>query len=581
VFSLKKRLLSDQLRWALSYLRPYLLPLVGIFVIFFSQSYAFSLLPMAGTNFLFELLTPEKIEKIYHYFALALGLLIAKAVLAFIGGYFKEIINNAAIKRMRDDIFSHIMKLDFKYFSDHKTGNIVATCVSDVEEIRLLFYQGLISFFSNATLLILIVIRLSLLNWLLTIVSFTMLPLLYFIVRVIGKKIRAVSKEYRKNLASITTNLHETLTGIEVVKSFANEEHEISVFEKTTQQYKKTYARLARFQKFLDPFTELSIYFIMMLLIGIGSLFIVRGTWEVKLLTEYLMLLGIMNMPVRNIPRVIANFKVAAASIDRIRHVLSIEPKVVERVNPLVRKIDGFIDFEHVWFSYDSKSVVLQDVSLHVEKGDIIALVGPSGAGKTTIANLIPRFYDCVRGEIRIDGINVKDYSLRSLRTQIGIVAQNISLFNTSIRDNITYAKSDVTDEEIFEAAKRAYAYDFIIDLPRGFDTNVGERGVKLSGGQKQRISIARTILMNPEILILDEATSALDSESENYIQLPINELMQGRTSVIIAHRLSTIGHATKILVIEGGEIVDAGSHDELLERCSLYSKIYSLQYFR
>jgi ABC-type multidrug transport system fused ATPase/permease subunit len=319
----------------------------------------------------------------------------------------------------------------------------------------------------------------------------------------------------------------------------------------------------------------------MMMLIGIGSLFIVRGEWEVKLLTEYLMLLGIMNMPVRNIPRVITNFKVAAASIDRIRNLLSIEPTVVERENPLERKIDGVIEFDHVWFAYDSKTMVLQDVSLHAEKGDVIALVGPSGAGKTTIANLIPRFYDCVQGEIRIDGIDVKDYSLKSLRTQVGIVAQNISLFNTSIRDNITYAKPNVTDEEIFEAARSAYAYDFIMDLPRGFDTNVGERGVKLSGGQKQRISIARTILMNPEILVLDEATSALDSESEHYIQLAINELMKGRTSVIIAHRLSTISHATKILVLEGGEVVDIGSHDELLERCSLYSKIYNLQYFR
>jgi subfamily B ATP-binding cassette protein MsbA len=577
----KKRLFSEQIRWALSYLKPYYLGLLGVLVLSFTQNYAFSMLPMAGTNFLFELLTPDKIDTIYRYFALAVSLLVAKAVFNFLERYFTEVINNAAIKRIRDDIFSHLMRLDLQFFSERKTGNIVSIGISDVEEIKLYIYQGIVGFFSNFILLVIIIIRLMLLNWLLTVISFAMMPLLYVVVRFIGNKIRSVSTEYRKNLGDVSNNLHETLTGIEVVKAFASEDQEIEEFKKNTRTYKKTYRSLAGYRTFLEPFTEMVIYLVIMGLVGIGSIFIIRGNWELKLLTEYLMLLGIMNMPVRNIPRTISNFKMASASVDRIRQMLIVEPRIVEPEKPIEKRLEGSIEFRDVWFSYDGKNDVLQDISLKAEKGDIIALVGPSGAGKTTIANLIPRFYDCRRGAVLVDDIDVRQFGLRSLRMQVGIVSQNISLFNTSIRDNIKYAKREAKDEEVIEAAKRAYAYDFIMELPRQFDTGVGERGVKLSGGQKQRISIARTILMNPEILILDEATSSLDSESEHYIQLAINELMEGRTSVIIAHRLSTINHATKILVLDKGRVVDIGSHEELMKRCSLYSKIYSLQYFR
>jgi subfamily B ATP-binding cassette protein MsbA len=241
----------------------------------------------------------------------------------------------------------------------------------------------------------------------------------------------------------------------------------------------------------------------------------------------------------------------------------------------------GKLEFRNVNFSYDQENDVLKHVSFIIEKGDILAFVGPSGAGKTTIANLIPRFYDCNSGKVLIDDIDIRNYSLSSLRSQIGFVSQNVILFNTSIYENIRYSMREAKAEEIIEAAKQAYAYDFIKELPQQFDTIVGEKGVRLSGGQKQRISIARTILINPHILILDEATSALDSESEYYIKLAINNLMEGRTSVLIAHRLSTISHATKILVIDKGEIIDNGSHDELLNRCDLYKRVYELQYFR
>ena len=578
---MKKKWLSDRLVWALSYLKPYALGLSGVVILTFIQNYAFAMLPMASTNFLFELLSPEKIHTIYRYFAIAIGLLIVKALFSFFAQYSTELIANAALKKVRDDFFSHLMVLGLPFFTEQKTGNVVSIAISDVEEIKLYFYRGIISFTSNIFLLAIIMARLFVLNWLLTLISLIALPTLFFVVRFLGNKIRDISKVFRKNLGSISTNIHETLTGIEVVKAFATEEREIEGFKVHTKRYKRTYSKLVLYMSFIEPFTEMIVLVIAMGLIGVGSIFIVRGDWQVKMLTEYLILLGILNAPIRSIPRGISNFKTASASMDRIRNLLAIEPQIVETPNPISRTIEGGINFKNVWFSYDDENDVLRDISFNVQKGEIIALVGPSGAGKTTIANLIPRFYDCRQGEISIDGIDVKDYSLKSLRRQIGIVSQNISLFNTTIRENICYAKPDAADDEVFEAAKKAYAYDFIMELPKGFDTKVGERGVKLSGGQKQRISIARAILMSPEILILDEATSALDSESERYIQLALNDLMEGRTSVIIAHRLSTVNHANKILVVDKGEVVDVGTHDELMDRCELYSKIYDLQYFR
>lgn len=578
---MKKALFNDRLRWALSYLKPYTFGLIGVLILSFTQNYAYSKLPMAGTNFLFDLLSPEKIETAYRYLALAIGLLVAKAAFSFVSSYTNEVINNKALKCVRDDLFSHLLVLDLKFFAERKTGNIVSIAISDIEEIKVRFYSGLIGFISNMILSTIILVRLFRLNWMLTLISFAVMPVLYVIVRVIGNRIRAISTEYRKHLGDISTNVHETLTGIEVVKAFANERREITEFKENTKKYRNAYTRMGLHKTFLEPFTELVVLIMLMGLLGIGSIFIIGGSWEVKMLTEYLMLLAILSGPIRRVPRIVSNFKIASASIDRIMNLLAVKPQIVERKNPISKTLDGIVEFKNVRFAYDSKNDVIKDISFEAEKGDVIALVGPSGAGKTTIANLIPRFYDCRKGKIFVDGVNVKNYSLKSLRTQIGIVSQTISLFNTSIRDNITYAKPDATDDEIFEAAKKAYAYDFIMELPKGFDTNVGERGVKLSGGQKQRISIARTILMNPEILILDEATSALDSESEHYIQLAVNDLMEGRTSIIIAHRLSTINHATKILVLDKGEVIDMGTHEELLDRCPLYSKIYKLQYFR
>ena len=578
---MKKQFISDNLKWALSYLKPYTWGLLGVFILTFGQNYSFALLPSVSTKFLFELITPEKIHLLYKYFGIAVALIFSRAVFNFLKNYSMKVITHSAIKKIRDDFFSHLIRLDIDFFTENKTGNIIAIGINDIEKVRTSFYQGIINFSSHLMMLIIILIKLYILNWKLTLISFAVLPVLYWVVRVIGNKMRAVSRKLRENLGELSTNFHETLTGIEVVKAFAQEDIEVEKFKKNTARYRKTFLRLSQLTNLFSPLNEMIVYLFGMILVGIGSYFIIKGEWNVKGLTEYLMLLGIMTAPITKIPKFISNFKIVTASIERIRGILSTEPKIKEVKNPVVRKIEGKITFEDVWFYYRDGQYVLKGISFQAEKGDVVALVGPSGAGKSTIASLIPRFYDPVKGRVLIDDIDIKKYSLKCLRSQIGIVSQNVILFNTTIFENIRYARPDATREEVIEAAKKAYAYDFIMEYPNQFETNVGEKGIRLSGGQKQRISIARTILMNPQMLILDEATSSLDSESEYYIQLAIEELMKDRTSVIIAHRLSTITHATKILVIESGKLICSGSHDYLLENCEQYKKIYKLQYFR
>jgi ABC-type multidrug transport system fused ATPase/permease subunit len=574
-------LVSKQLGWALKYLKPYILGMIGIFAISFGNSYAFSLLPKVSANFFFELISPEKIQLIYKYLAFGIGIVVLRALLTFCVKYFTEVIATSAVKNIRDDLFSHIVTLDLSFFTKRKTGDIISLGISDVEEVKRNFYIGLINFFSSLAMVFVIMNRLFILNWLVTLASMGLTPILWIVVRIIGKRMQIYGKGWRESLGEVSANLHDSLSAIDIIKIFANEEHEKELFKKKTQENKRFFLKLSKINSFFGPLNETILYIFGMILLGIGAYFIIGGFWTAKELMEYIMLVGIMAAPLKSIPGFIAQFKIAVSSIDRILTILDTQPTILETPEAINRTIEGAVTFKDVWFAYNPNEYVLKGISFHANKGEVVALVGPSGAGKTTTANLLPRLYECESGQIFIDGVDVRQYRLGSLRRQIGVVSQNISLFNTTVLDNIRYARRNASEKEVKEAAEKAFAYDFIMEMPKGFHTNIGERGVKLSGGQKQRLTIARAILMNPHILILDEATSSLDSESEYYIQAALNELMQGRTSIIIAHRLSTVKHAHKILVMENGKIIDIGLHEELLERCSLYSKIYNLQYFR
>ena len=553
---------------------------VGIIALQFIQNYAFTLLPRVGVNFIFELFTPENIHLIYRYFFIALGIVFIRGALAYGSTYSLSVVSESSINNLRNRFFQKLICLPLNYYKRNKTGNFISMTIDDMEKIRINLYEGIIRIISHVAYVVLVIVKLLLLNSLLTVISLSVIPVLYVLFKILGTRLRITSRKLQQNVAHISTNLHETLTAVDVVKAFAKEDYEIERFGKTAGKYKKTVLKLKVLANLVKPLNEFVIYFFAFILIGIAGLFIVRGGWTVKGLSEYMLLLGILFNPISNIPKTLTSFKVVSASVDRIFSVAGTENTIREIERPVEKKIEGRVRFENVSFAYD-KERILKNIDFEVEKGEIVALVGSSGAGKTTIVNLIPRFYDPTDGRVEIDGTDVRNYSIRCLRSQIGIVSQNVLLFNDTIYENIRYSKRDASKEEIIEASRKAHAFEFISSLPKGFETVVGEKGTRLSGGEKQRIAIARTVLINPQVLILDEATSALDSESEHYIQVALNELMKGKTSVVIAHRLSTITHATKVLIIENGEIIETGTHEELLQISRTYKRLYELQYFR
>jgi len=577
---MKSKFFDEGTRWTLQFLKKYIWALIGVILIQFSQNYAFTMLPKVSTNFIFELFTPEKIHLIYKYFFIALSIIFIKGFFGYISAYALSVTSENAINNLRKYFFNHLISLPLNYFKKNKTGNFISMIIDDMAKIRGALYEGVVHIFTHVIFVILIITRLALLNYKLTLISLTVIPALYLLLRILGNKMRSTSRKLQQNVANMSSNLHETLTAVDVVKAFAKEDYETEKFSQTSNKYKRTSLRLKILNNLFKPLNQFIFYFFGFALIGIAGLFIIQGQWTVKGLSEYLLLLGILFNPVNNIPKTLAQFKIVSASVDRIYKVIQSENNITESSHPIIRKISGNIAFKDVTFSYDNEESVLKNINFEVERGDIVALVGHSGAGKTTIVNLIPRFYDPNSGNIEIDSIDVKDFSIKNLRSQIGIVSQNVILFNDTIYENIQYAKRDATEKEIIVAAKRAHAYEFIEKLPEKFNTIVGERATRLSGGEKQRIAIARTVLTNPQILILDEATSSLDSESEYYIKIALNELMEGKTSVVIAHRLSTITHANKVLVINNGQIDAVGTHDELLKSNEIYKKLYTLQYF-
>jgi len=577
---MKLRLLDESTKWVLQFIKKYTWALIVIILLQFIQNYSFTLLPRVSTNFLFELFTPEKIHQIYKYFFLALLIIFIKGTLGYISAYSLSVVTENAVNNLRVKFFENLIYMPLNYFKKNRTGNFISMVIDDMSKIRVNLYEGIIRIISQIIFVIIIMVKLILLNYILTLISFAIIPALYLTLQIIGNKMRRTSRKLQQNVANISSNLHEIIGGIDVVKSFAKEDYEAKNFRLVSSKYKNTSLKLKVLQNLFKPLNEFIFYFFGFILIGIAGLFIIRGDWTVKQLSEYLMLLGIMFNPINNIPKTLASFKIVSASVDRVYGVIKEQNTIKEPPNPVIKEINGDISFKNVMFSYDDEPV-LKNITFDVKPGDVVAIVGSSGAGKTTIVNLIPRFYDTQSGKIEIDGIDVKDYSIKNLRMQIGIVSQNISLFNDTIYNNICYAKTEASEHEVIEATKKAHAYEFIMKLPKKFETIVGEKGARLSGGEKQRIAIARTVLINPHILILDEATSALDSESEYYVQQAINELMYGKTCIVIAHRLSTITHANKVLVIDDGEIKSVGTHEYLLKHNDIYKRLYELQYFR
>ena len=486
------------------------------------------------------------------------------------------------VKDIRDRLYVHIQGLSLSYFHKEKTGSITSTIINDVEQLQgslSVAFQKLfvepINILTFATLLFII-------SWKLALIAIIIIPLAGIAIIAIGKSIRRKSRRTQKKISHIMQILSETLGSIRIVKAFVNEKEEIKKFSKETLNYLNLHLKRARLDLIAAPITESFgvVIGVILLWYGGSEVILEKGLIPEDFIRFILILFAILG-PIKQMSNVNLKIQAGAASAERIFTLLDTEPQIVEVKNPInIVEFKDSLKFSNVHFEYlKGSGPVLENVNFEINKGEVVALVGPSGSGKSTIADLIPRFYDVSSGEITIDGANIKNTSLSSLRSNMGIVTQEVILFNDTIKNNISYAQPDKSENVIKEAARAANALEFIEKTPEGFDTIVGERGVKLSGGQKQRIAIARALLKNPSILILDEATSALDTESEKRVQTAIESLMKDRTALVIAHRLSTVQNADKIIVIDKGKVAEIGSHESLFEKNGIYRRLYDLQF--
>jgi ATP-binding cassette, subfamily B, bacterial MsbA len=535
--------------------------------------------------------TGDQFEALFRICVLIILVFFLKNIAGFFQSYMLAFVEQGVVKDLRDSIFRHLHTLSLSFFTHERTGDMISRITNDVNIVQ----QSIGASFLNLVrepLLVLVFLTIALMiSWQLTLISIAVIPVTMLFIRIIGKRLKRDTGRSQEKMADITSVLQETISGVKVVKAFGMERFEIRKFTEQTRQYFRRMLRIARMRNLAHPVTEFLSVIAGVVIIWYGGRQVLElGTLRPAEFMGFLFAIFQMMPPMKNLTAVMNRLQESAAAAARVFMVIDTRPEVSSKPGAVV--LDDFrssIEFRDVTFSYPTRAplpvtgngtAILKNINLKIDKGEVVAIVGPSGSGKTTLIDLIPRFYDPVGGAILIDGHDLRDVEIGSLRRMIGIVTQETILFNDTLRNNIAYGLDQCSEETIEAAARAANADRFIREFPEGYDTMIGDRGVRLSGGQRQRISIARALLKNPPIMILDEATSALDSESEILVQEAIDTLMKNRTSFVIAHRLSTVRNADLIVVIDRGAVVQQGSHDELMNQSgSMYQKLYELQF--
>ena len=535
--------------------------------------------PIITREMLNELI-PNKQYRMIVFAGIGLLLLyIIRMLLNFFIQYYGHVMGVRMQAQMRSDMFRHLEKLPYSFYDNHETGKIMSRMTNDLMDISELAHHGPENLLISTISVIVSFVYLSTINIWLTLIIFACVPFLILIAATLRKRMRNAFMESRVSTAQINASLESSISGIRVTKAFTNSDKEEEKFEEGNGMFvsarRKAYKAMGQFHSGTSFITDI---FNVIILIA-GGLFLYNGSIDFGDYSAFIVSVNLFISPVMTLINFMEQYQTGVTGFERFVEIMDQVPEEDTPGAVDIGTVEGDIEFRHVSYRYEDSNPVLDDLSLHVKKGQTYALVGPSGGGKTTICHLIPHFYDCVDGEIFIDGKELHTVTMASVRRNIGIVQQDIYLFNASIRDNILYGRLDATEEDVIEAAKRANIHDYIMTLENGYETVIGERGVRLSGGQKQRLSIARVFLKNPPILILDEATSALDNTTEILIQQALDELCKGRTTIVVAHRLSTIKHADEIAVIADGKIVEQGDHETLMANGGMYAELYSLQF--
>lgn len=537
-------------------------------------------LPWVIRDVVDQILSDKDAEKLTYIAISIIVVFILRGFFSYGQHYLMSYVGQKVVVDLRQLAFEKIQRLPMAFYDKNKTGTIMSYVTNDVNALQTALVDNVVELVTEAVVLIASIVAMIYLDWKLFLFTAATFPFVLWFIDVFGKKIRKSGAKIQSVVADITSVLQESVSSARVVKSFVREDYEIKRFDKENTDNFYANMKNVRLNAILTPVIELVAAIGVTAILWYGGNSVIKGEITAGSLVAFLTYAVNISNPIKRLSRVIAAIQKALAAAQRVYDLLDLPEDIKNASDAMVLPpVQGVVEFKHVDFEYNSGEKVLNDINFVSKPGQIIAFVGPSGAGKSTIASLLPRFYDITNGAIMVDGMDIRKVTLESLREQVGIVPQETLLFNGTVYDNILYGRLDATADEVEAAAKAANAHDFIMELPNGYQTMLGDRGVNISGGQRQRIAIARAILKNPRILILDEATSALDTESERVVQDALDRLMVGRTSFVIAHRLSTIKNADRILVLEHGCIVEDGTHDELLAKNGLYAHLYQIQY--